>query len=91
MIRALRPSSMRQYKSCWRRFKDFMEINSKGLTDSTVLDFLSWLANVGNRAPATITAHYAALADPLWFGANIRIEERVLQLFKKGIRASTLP
>lgn len=91
MIKALRPSSIRQYESCWRRFQSFMESNGKDLTASTILDFLSWLANVGNRAPATISAHYAALVDPLWFGADIRVDERVLRLLMKGIRANIIP
>ena len=68
-----------------------MESNGKDLTASTILDFLSWLANVGNRAPATISAHYAALVDPLWFGADIRVDERVLRLLMKGIRANIIP
>ena len=71
MIRTFHPSSVRQYGSWWRRFKGFMESNSNYLTDSSVLDLNSWLANVGTRASATITAQYAALADPLWFRADI--------------------
>lgn len=65
--------------------------DSRDLGESAVLDFLSWLASVGNRAPATIAAHYTALSDPLWVGADIRIEVRVLCLLKRGIRASTVP
>ncbi|KAK4325152.1 hypothetical protein Pmani_004305 [Petrolisthes manimaculis] len=91
MLEALRPTSRRQYESCWKRFKIFLSAAHKPLSQDTVLSFLTWLSTTGNRAPATITAHVAALADPLWFGAGIQLEERTLSLLKRGIRANITP
>ncbi|XP_076065921.1 uncharacterized protein LOC143039577 [Oratosquilla oratoria] len=92
MLRAHRPSSVRQYESCWRRFQDFLRRHAiVTISASTVLDFLSWLADTTNRAPATISAHYAALADPLYFGMNITVPQRARNLLMKGIRASREP
>ncbi|KAK4328441.1 hypothetical protein Pmani_001189 [Petrolisthes manimaculis] len=91
MLEALRPTSRRQYESCWKRFKIFLSAAHKPISQDTVLSFLTWLSTTGNRAPATITTHVAALADPLWFGAGIQLEERTLSLLKRGIRANTTP
>ncbi|KAK4303263.1 hypothetical protein Pmani_024710 [Petrolisthes manimaculis] len=92
MLEALRPTSRRQYESCWKIFKIFLSSAQKPLSQDTgYRSFLTWLSNTGNRAPATITAHIAALADPLWFGAGIQLEERALSLLIRGIRANTTP
>ncbi|XP_045106652.1 uncharacterized protein LOC123501712 [Portunus trituberculatus] len=89
MLRAHRPSSVRQYESCWRRFQDYVRVHEvEVISASTVLDFLAWLADSTNRAPATVSAHYAALADPLRFGMEIRVPRRALSLLLKYIRSS---
>lgn len=91
MLRALRPSSVRQYESCWRRFQDFLRQHSiTSLSPSVVLDLLEWLANARSRAAATVSAHYVALADPLFSGFNISVDE-TLTLLKRGIRARRVP
>ncbi|KAK8396077.1 hypothetical protein O3P69_005289 [Scylla paramamosain] len=57
----------------------------------TVLDFLTWLADSTNRTPATVSAHYAALADLLRFGMDIRVPRRALSILRKGISSSREP
>ncbi|KAK4311182.1 hypothetical protein Pmani_017301 [Petrolisthes manimaculis] len=91
MRKALRPTSRRQYQSCWKRFQIFLSSAGRPLSQDTVLPFLAWLSSTGNRAPATFTAHVSALADPLWFGADIHLEGRALTLLSRGIRASSTP
>lgn len=92
MLKAHRPSTVRQYESCWRRFQDFLRRHAIGtISASTILDFLTWLADSTNRAPATVSAHYAALADPLRFGMGIRVPQRALSLLMKGISSSREP
>ena len=92
MLRAHRPSSVRQYESCWRRFQDYLQRHGiESVSASTVLDFLTWLADSTNRAPATVSTHYAALADPLRFGLGIRVPQRALSLLLKGISSSREP
>ncbi|KAK4324290.1 hypothetical protein Pmani_005130 [Petrolisthes manimaculis] len=61
------------------------------LSQDTVLSFLTWLSSTGNRASATVTSHVSALADPLWFGADIHLERRALSLLSRGIRATSTP
>ncbi|KAK4322186.1 hypothetical protein Pmani_006985 [Petrolisthes manimaculis] len=91
MLNALRPTSRRQYQSCWKRFQIFLSSAGRPLSQDTVLSFLTWLSSTGNRAPATVTAHVSALADPLWFGADIHLERRALTLLSWGIRATSTP
>ncbi|KAK4322184.1 hypothetical protein Pmani_006983 [Petrolisthes manimaculis] len=91
MLNALRPTSRRQYQSCWKRFQIFLSSAGRPLSQDTVLSFLTWLSSTGNRAPATVTAHVSALADPLWFGADIHLEGRALTLLSWGIRATSTP
>ncbi|KAK3886844.1 hypothetical protein Pcinc_009030 [Petrolisthes cinctipes] len=92
MLRAHRQSSVRQYESCWKRFQDFLRRHpSRVISEDTVLEFLTWLADSTNRAPATVLAHHAALSDPLLLGFNIKVSERPLSLLRMGIRAGTAP
>ena len=92
MLGAHRPSSVRQYESCWKRFQDYLRRqNLQSVSEGTVLDFLTWLAESTNRAPATVMGHYAALADPLYFALGIKVPERTLKLFKRGLRAGAAP
>ncbi|MPC46628.1 hypothetical protein E2C01_040351 [Portunus trituberculatus] len=44
-----------------------------------------------NRPSVTVSAHSAALPDPLYFGLSITMEERALTLLRRGIRATTMP
>ncbi|KAK3883152.1 hypothetical protein Pcinc_012511 [Petrolisthes cinctipes] len=62
-----------------------------GESSAKVLEFLTWLADSTNRAPATVLAHHAALSDPLLLGFNIKVSERPLSLLRMGIRAGTAP
>lgn len=88
MLSAHHPSSVRQYQSCWKRFQHFLELNYQPqVTVVTVLEFLAWLADSSNRAPATVSEHYAALADPLRFGLGVLVPKRELSLLIRGIRA----
>ncbi|KAK3886697.1 hypothetical protein Pcinc_009163 [Petrolisthes cinctipes] len=92
MLRAHRQSSVRQYESCRKRFQDFLRRHpSRVISEDTVLEFLTWLADSTNRAPATVLAHHAALSDPLLLGFNIKVSERPLSLLRMGIRAGTAP
>ncbi|KAK4321227.1 hypothetical protein Pmani_007952 [Petrolisthes manimaculis] len=91
MLNALRPTSRKQYQSCWRRFQIFLSSADRPLSQDTVLSFLTWLSSTGNRAPATVISHVSALADPLWFGADIHLEGRALSLLSRGIRATSTP
>ncbi|KAK8394259.1 hypothetical protein O3P69_006450 [Scylla paramamosain] len=59
-----------------------MSRSSPPITSEIVLDFLSWLADITNRAPATVSAH------PLHLALGITIPARALALLKRGIRAS---
>ncbi|MPC38800.1 hypothetical protein E2C01_032316 [Portunus trituberculatus] len=86
MLKSLRLSSVRQYESCWRRFQDYItQYPITSTAKAVVIDFLNWLTFTGNRAP--VSAHYAALADPLYFRLSISVEEWTLALLKRGIRA----
>ena len=92
MLIAHRPSSVRQYESCWRRFQDYLRGHDvRTVSPNTVLDFLTWLADSTNRTRATVSAHHAALADPLHFGMDIQVPQRALSLVLKGIGASREP
>lgn len=54
----------------------------------TVLDFLTWLSDSTNMAPAMVLAHYAVFSNPLKFGLKLHIPERALSLVLKGINAA---
>lgn len=89
MLRSLGPASQRQYESCWRRFKEFLRSQSSPIiSEELVLEFLCWLAREGNRAPATVSAHFAALKDPLRFCCNISVDDRALPMVRRGLRSS---
>lgn len=88
ILRVHRPSSVRQYESCWRRFGDNLRSHALGiLSINTILNVPTWLADSTNRAPATISAHYAALTDPLHFDVGIRVSQRALSLLREGINS----
>lgn len=74
MFGAKRPSSIRQYESCWRQFQGYISTHRvTEINQSSVLNFLDWLAKTGNRAPSTVAAHISALVDPLRFGLDVVI------------------
>lgn len=52
---------------------------------STVLEFLTCLADSTNRALTKVNTHYAALVDPLHFRLNITVPSRALKLLQSGI------
>ena len=86
MLAALRPSSTRQYQSHWKAFQSFLKL--KGLRDvseSVVLDFLSFLAHDRGRSSATLSTHLAALADPLKYGWGLVLDRRSVTLLKRGL------
>ncbi|KAG0721144.1 hypothetical protein GWK47_006512 [Chionoecetes opilio] len=86
ILAALRPSSTRQYQSHWKAFQSFLKL--KGLRDvseSVVLDFLSFLAHDRGRSSATLSTHLAALADPLKYGWGLVLDRRSVTLLKRGL------
>lgn len=92
ILKTLCHSSVRQNESCWRQFQAYLKFHPVTVvTKLVVMDFFNWLATSLNRAPATVSTHSAALADPLCFGLSITKEERALTLLKSGIRATTTP
>lgn len=57
------------------------------VTPATVLEFLAWLATSSNRAPGTVNAHHATLADPLLFGLGMVVPQSEFTLLLRGVRA----
>ena len=85
MLKGLRPSSSRQYESCWKKFQAYVASqHSTSLSSSLVLDFLSFLFHQKGLSPASISVHWAALSDPLKFGFNISVDARSLELLRRG-------
>ena len=71
MLAAHRPSTIRQYESCWKRFQVYLKLKHiTNLRPNDVLDFLSWL---------TTTTLNITL--------NITLPQRPMALLQKGIRA----
>ncbi|MPC35659.1 hypothetical protein E2C01_029087 [Portunus trituberculatus] len=71
MLRPYRPSSVRQYESCWRYFHDYLQKHTpEAISANMVLDFLAWPANMTNKAPATVSVIY-----PLRFGVGITVPQ----------------
>ncbi|MPC60256.1 hypothetical protein E2C01_054295 [Portunus trituberculatus] len=86
MLSALRPSSTRQYESCWRAFQAFLrERGAPSVTAAVVFSFLSSLVHERGRQPPTVAVHLVALSDPLWYGFNIRLDPRAVVLLKRGL------
>ncbi|MPC32535.1 hypothetical protein E2C01_025852 [Portunus trituberculatus] len=53
MLKAHRPSSIKQYDSCWRRYQAFLRRGRVlQVSEKVVMDFLAWLGTATNRAPA---------------------------------------
>ncbi|MPC72877.1 hypothetical protein E2C01_067190 [Portunus trituberculatus] len=85
MLRALCPSSTRQYESCWRAFQAFLrKRGAPSVTAAVVFSFLSFLVHERGRQPPTVAVHLAALSAPLWYGFNIRLDPRAVVLLKRG-------
>lgn len=61
------------------------------MTAATVLEFLAWLASSSNRAPATVSAHYPALTDPLRFSLGVVVPQRELTLLFRGAKSRRTP
>lgn len=78
MLGALQWSTLNQYQSCWLCFQQFQTAGGSPSVTEKVLDFISWLIQTSRRDPATVIAR--ELADPLMFGFNISISNRVLFL-----------
>ena len=86
ILAAFRPSTIRQYESHWKAFQSFLrEKGAPLVTNSIILEFLSYLAHFKGRSPSNIATHLAALADPLKFGWDITLEKRTLTLLKRGV------
>ena len=92
MVAAHRPSSLRQYESCWKRFQAYLRMVAvERVSEDTVLSFLAWLGNTTNRASATVASHHSALAAPLKFSLGITVRPRALELLLKGLKARRPP
>lgn len=85
LSRGLRPSTIRQYQSCWASFQEFVRSRSfVSLSQDVVLQFFCHLFRDKGRAIATINTHVAALKDPLWYGFGVSLDTRWLDLLRRS-------
>ena len=86
MLQAMRPSSTRQYESCWKAFHRFLrDQEDLSVSEGMVFSFLSFMVHEQNRQLPTVAVHLAALSDPLWYGYGIRMDPRAVTLLKRGL------
>ncbi|MPC59090.1 hypothetical protein E2C01_053105 [Portunus trituberculatus] len=86
MLHALRPSSTRQYESCWKAFHRFLFVHRiTTVSERVVFSFLSSLVHDQERQLSTVSVHLAALSDPLFYGYGIRLDNRATTLLKRGL------
>ena len=85
LFKDLRASTLRQYQSCWSAFQRFCKVsNITEVSQDVVLRFLSYLFHERNYSVATINTHIAALKDPLWYGFQVVLDPRVLDLLRRS-------
>ena len=79
-----RPSSQRWAEVAWRAFKACLPSSLLSISQSRVLDFLTYLFNVRLLSPRTIMFHRASLALLLWTGFKIDVSSREFFLLVKA-------
>ena len=83
IISGHRASTARQYQSSWKKFQQFLSIaRIKEVSEGIFLQFASYLFHKVKLAIPTISAHLAAIADPLKFAFGLSPSARSLELMK---------
>ncbi|KAG7168461.1 hypothetical protein Hamer_G002525 [Homarus americanus] len=86
ILSGLRPSTNRQYKSCWKAFQQYpREQAAPTPSESIVLKFLSSIAHEQGRSIPTLYVHLAALTDPLDYGCRVKVNNRSVTLLRWGL------
>ena len=79
-----RPSSQRQAEVAWKSFKAWLPSSLLSISQSRVLDFLTYLFNIRKLSPRTIMSYRASLALPLKTGFNINVNSQEFSLLAKA-------
>ena len=84
-----RESTIRQYQSGWLKFQRFMkESRINTITIYAPVEFASWLFHK-DYTSATVDTHLAAVADPLYWGFNVKADTRAIKLLRASFSQTT--
>ena len=84
LCNSLRPSSIKQYESCWKRFKQWLPADTNTVDLSLVLQYLSYLRHDVQFSTTTINTHRQALSEPLSLAFNINFEDKAFSLLTRS-------
>ena len=85
IVAVSRASTIRQFQSAWEAFQQFLlDHPFTSMSTSVVLDFLSQMFHTRGRAARTVCTYVSALADPLRLGFGLPLDDRFLDLMRRG-------
>ena len=85
ILNGLRPSTLRQYQSGWRKFQSFIRVTNKMRLDKNIFfEFASYLFHDLKLSTSSISCHLSTIYDPLQFGFQLFPDPRILELLKNS-------